>query len=100
MVTNPYSDWSLGEVELTPGKDHMYLEMQRKAGSIYIRYALVGEGDDMSKDLSTRPLRTVNGFTGPDTNESIQVGIMLCSPKSQDGVQVKFKDITIKQTSQ
>ncbi|KAJ2961516.1 hypothetical protein NQZ79_g3325 [Umbelopsis isabellina] len=100
VVTNPNSDWSLAEVELTSEKDHMYIEMQRKAGNIYIRYGLVGENEDLSKGPSTTPLRTVNGFMGPDANESIQVGIMLCSPKSQDGVQVNFKNIIINKISQ
>lgn len=91
-MTDPYSDWSVAKVELTPDQDHIYMFMERIAGNIVIRYALVGEGHS-TEEVATLPLRTVNGHTGQA--DKIEIGIMLCSPKSEDGVQVKFKDIRI-----
>ncbi|KAH8551951.1 hypothetical protein BGW37DRAFT_318496 [Umbelopsis sp. PMI_123] len=92
VVTNPYSDWSVSKEELTPNQDNVYIVMERKAGTIVIRYALVGEGAS-KEELATLPLRTVNGFTG--ANDKIDIGIMLCSPLSENGVQVDFEDILI-----
>jgi regulation of enolase protein 1 (concanavalin A-like superfamily) len=97
VVTNPFSDWSLATVELLPDQENVYVEMQRKAGNIFVRYATVANTTSSSKEMSTTPLRTVNGFTSADENESIEVGIMLCSPKSNAGVEVDFMDISIKQ---
>lgn len=97
VVTNPFSDWSLASVELKPDQDNIYVEMIRKAGVISIRYAIIGENVPLGQDLATIPLRTVNGYTGDGANEKIEVGIMLCSPISEHGVQVNFKDICVQQ---
>ncbi|KAI9284139.1 hypothetical protein BC943DRAFT_326411 [Umbelopsis sp. AD052] len=94
VVTDPYSDWSVAKVDLTAEQEHIYMVMERKAGNIVIRYALIGE-EHSTKEVATLPLRTVNGHTGH--SDKIEIGVMLCSPQSKTGVQVEFHDICVQQ---
>ncbi|GAB5590372.1 hypothetical protein Unana1_05272 [Umbelopsis nana] len=95
VATNPYSDWSLAKVELQPNQENVFVEVQRVNGNIFIRFAVVGDDVPSGNEISTVPLRTVNGFTSAEPTEKIEVGIMLCSPLSEDGVQVEFEDISV-----
>lgn len=80
VVTRDYSDWSVIHVANPPSTIHFKLKM--KNGSFEIFSSLDGEHFDMYRI----------GFLG---SENVKVGIMCCSPDSDSGFDVEFKDFKL-----
>ena len=81
VVTREYSDWSI--VELSGSPTSLWIKVERRGGSVEVKYALDGE------KYSTIRLAYLT------ESETVQVGMMCASPE-RDGFQVQFEGFEIK----
>lgn len=80
VVTRDFSDWSVIRLVDPPSVIHFKLKL--KNGSFEVFYSVDGDHYFMYR-------------TGYLTSEQVQVGVMCCSPDSETGFDVEFKDFKL-----
>jgi len=80
VVTRDYSDWS--EIRLAGPPSTIHFKLRMSKGSFEVLYSLDGE-------------QYFRYRTGYLSGEQVQVGVMCCSPDSEVGFDVEFKDFRL-----
>lgn len=83
VVTREFSDWSV--VQLPHNPISLWLELERKGGTVQVKYSLDGEDYTMMR------------LAYLTETETVQVGPMFASPEREgEGFQATFEDFQIK----